>query len=112
MRTLNEKKVNGKRLLLEVVARTSQLIHSSSKQSLVEYQNLANKLQVNHPAFYVLGGLMELLLGAMLYLPSLGYSQRLINHGFTTVNTGFFAHHRAKLSHEILEFASIQVKKH
>lgn len=105
---LNEQKVSGKRLLLEVVSRTSELMHLSSKKSINDYQNLANELKINHPALYVLGGLMELLLGAIFYIPSLGYSQKMIDHGLATANTGFFASNRTKLSDEILQFSLIE----
>lgn len=108
--TLNEQKASGKRLLLEAVSRTSELSQSPSKKSITEYKKLADELKINHPALYVLGGLMELLLGVILYIPSLGYSQKLINHGLATTNTGFFAPARTKLSDEILEFSSIQMK--
>lgn len=105
---LNEQKVSGKRLLLEVVSRTSELMHLSTKKSIKNYQSLANELRINHPALYVLGGLMELLLGAIFYLPSLGYSQKMIDHGLATANTGFFASDRTKLSDEILQFSLIE----
>ncbi|WP_081779037.1 hypothetical protein [Legionella sainthelensi] len=105
---LNEQKVSGKRLLLEVVSRTSELMHLSTKKSIKNYQNLANELKINHPALYVLGGLMELLLGAIFYLPSLGYSQKMIDHGLATANTGFFASDRTKLSDEMHQFSLIE----
>ncbi|WP_238584417.1 hypothetical protein [Legionella gratiana] len=105
---LNEQKASGKRLLLEAVSRTSELIHSSSRKSINEYKSLANELRINHPVLYVLGGLMELLLGVLVYIPSLGYSQKLIDHGRATANTGFFAHNRTKLSDEILAFSLLE----
>ncbi|WP_083505124.1 hypothetical protein [Legionella santicrucis] len=105
---LNEQKTSGKRLLLEAVSRTSELMHLSSKKSINDYKNLANELKINHPVLYALGGLMELLLGAIFYLPSLGYSQKMIDHGLATANTGFFAYNRTKLSNEILEFSLIE----
>ncbi|CAM3526858.1 Uncharacterised protein [Legionella oakridgensis] len=105
---LNEQKVSGKRLLLEAVSRTSELVHLSSKKSMTDYQNLANELKIKHSALYVLGGIMALLLGVIFYLPSLGYSQKIIDHGLATANTGFFAYNRSKLSDQILEFSLIE----
>ncbi|HHS8322660.1 TPA: hypothetical protein ACTUN8_002768, partial [Legionella anisa] len=104
---LHAQKVGGKRLLLEVVSRTSELLHTSSEESIEKYNRLANELKVNHPSLYVIGGIMEVLLGLILYLPSLGYSEKLIEHGTATTKTGFFSDDRTKLNIEMLHFASV-----
>ncbi len=103
---LNIQKASGKRLLLEVISRTSKLLNTSSDESIEKYKNLADELKVNHPSLYIIGGIMEVLLGFILYLPSLGYSQKLIDNGTATLNTGLFSSNRTKLSDEMVEFLS------
>lgn len=103
---LNIQKASGKRLLLEVISRTSELLNTSSEESIEKYKNLADELKVNHPSLYIIGGIMEVLLGFILYLPSLGYSQKLIDNGTATLNTGLFSSNRTKLSDEMVEFLS------
>ncbi|WP_058519275.1 hypothetical protein [Legionella parisiensis] len=107
VKELHDKKAGGKRLLLEVVSRTSELIHTSSEESIEKYNSLANELKVNHPSLYVIVGIMEVLLGFLLYIPSLSYSEKLIEHGTATTNTGFFYHRRTELSDKMLHFASV-----
>lgn len=107
VKELQTQKAGGKRLLLEVVSRTSELIHTSSEESIEKYSRLAKELKVNHPSLYVIAGIMEVLLGIILYLPSLGYSEKLIAHGTATTNTGFFSYRRTELSNKMLHFVSV-----
>lgn len=101
-----EHNVSGQRLLLEVVARTSQLLCTSPDEaSLLEYKNLASELKINHPLLHIVGGIMETLLGLLLYVPSFGYSNILITQGMALAKTGFFASERNALCDEILEFS-------
>lgn len=100
--------VSGQRLLLELVSRTSQLLttKSTSEQSIQSYKNLAKELKVNYPLLNIIGGFAQIFIGILLYLPSLGYSQGLINSGLATSKAGFFAAERTKLSEDILDFSN------
>ncbi|MCE0723832.1 MULTISPECIES: hypothetical protein [Legionella] len=107
VKELHTQKASGKRLLLEVVSRTSELLHASSEESIEKYKRLANELKINHPSLYIIGGIMEVLLGFILYLPSLGYSEKLIDHGSAAINTGFFSYRRTELSDEMIHITSV-----
>ena len=98
--------VNGQRLLLEIISRTSELLQTGSQNSLTNYKKLAQEIKIKHPVLMVISGLMEALLGVLLYLPTLGYSKKLIGDGLTTYNTGFFSHQRRELSEQMMTFAS------
>ncbi len=103
--------INGQRLLLELVSRTSQLItsNSPSQSSIQAYESLAEELQINHPALQIIGGLAKVFLGILLFLPSFGYSKSLITNGISAYKTGFFATQRAKLGEDIIEFSSTYI---
>jgi hypothetical protein len=107
VKNINEQHASGNRLLLEVVSRTSGLLYSSSTQSIHDYAKLAHELQINHPVLHVIGGVMEALLGILLYIPSFGYSKKWIDQGSATATTGFFADNRTKLNQAMLEFTAI-----
>lgn len=99
--------LSGQRLLLEIVSRTSELLTQPTKNSISLYKNLANEVQLKyHPYLYVIGGLMKVILGFILFPTSLGYSESLITKGWSTANSGFFAHQKQQLYEEILEFSS------
>lgn len=99
--------VSGQRLLLEAVSRTSQLLHTSPTPKLIKsYKKLAEELRINHPALYIIGGLMECLLGVFLYIPSFGYAKPLITNGLATAKTGFFASERNLLCDELIQFST------
>ncbi|WP_028383441.1 hypothetical protein [Legionella moravica] len=101
-----KEKVNGQRLLLEVVARTSQLLSTNpTEESIKEYNNLATELRINYPILHIVAGLMETLLGLILYIPTLSYSNGLITQGISLAKTGFFATERASLCSALLEFS-------
>lgn len=103
--------INGQRLLLELVSRTSQLLtsNSPSQSSIQAYESLAEELQINHPALQIIGGLAKALLGILLFLPSFGFSKSLITNGISAYKTGFFATQRAKLGEDIIEFSSTYI---
>ncbi|CEG57121.1 hypothetical protein [Legionella fallonii] len=107
----HEAQINGQRLLLELVARTSQLltIHSPSQATIQAYENLAEELQLNHPMLHIIAGIAKVFLGILLFLPSFGYSKSLINSGISTYKTGFFASQRAQLNEDIIEFSSTYI---
>ena len=95
-----EKQVNGQRLLLEVVSRSSQLLSSTpTEESLIAYKNLAKELQIKHPIFTIIAGVMQVILGALLL------SQQIINQGLSRIKTGFFAAERKALSESLIQFS-------
>ncbi|MCL9683722.1 hypothetical protein [Legionella maioricensis] len=103
--------IKGQRLLLELVSRTSELLttNSTSLQSIQSYRNLTKELKINQPALYVIGGLAEIFLGILLYIPSFGYSKSLITHGFSTYDTGFFASSRILMNQDIIDFSETYI---
>lgn len=103
----HQAKVNGQRLILEVISRTSQLLSNQpDTHSVLAYKNLANELKINNPPLHILGGIMEVFLGLILYLPSFGYSETIIEHGFSLANTGFFVKEREKMCDKIVELSA------
>lgn len=102
---LNHQNVSGKRLLLEVISRTSSIMHNPSEHSINQYNTLADELKIKCPIFHILSGLMKALLGVLLYLPSLGYSEKMVKQGVATANTGFFHRERVNLSEEMIQFS-------
>ncbi|MCL5272864.1 MAG: hypothetical protein M1486_06135 [Gammaproteobacteria bacterium] len=103
----HEQKVNGQRLIMEVVARTSQLLSDSpEKKAILAYKNLAMELKINYPKLHIIGGIMEILLGIILYIPSFGYSKTIIDQGFSLAKTGFFITERQLMCDEIIEFSA------
>ncbi|MDR3504071.1 MAG: hypothetical protein P4L79_15990 [Legionella sp.] len=103
--TLNDMDINGKRLLLEAASRTSELLMMPSEKAIKNYELLAKELKVEHPKLTNLAGIMEMILGILLYLPSLGFSQSLITHGNALRKTGFFAEQSEQLSKEMENFS-------
>ena len=105
VKKLNDQNVSGKRLLLEVISRTSELMTSPATEAIAHYKKLAAELKLTHPTLTIIAGVMTMLLGALLIIPSLGYSYQLIQQGYCTSKAGFFAQDRTALSHKMLEFA-------
>lgn len=106
IKAINDQNLYGKRLLLETIARTLELITTPtpSEKSQENYKKLADELKVTHPNFLAIAGIMEIILGVLLYIPTLGLSQKLINHGYITSRSGFFAHQREQLSNQMHTF--------
>ncbi|PWY54507.1 hypothetical protein DGG96_16610 [Legionella qingyii] len=103
---LDQQKSCSDELLLEIISRTSELVNSSSEESIRNYEVLTDEVQINYPSLYELSGMMVALLGFILYIPSCGYSQALIDYGVSFQNKGFFYEDRIKLSEEIAEFTT------
>lgn len=101
---LHSNNVSGKRLLLEVVSRTCELISSPSPELATKYKDLSGELKINHPILMVIGGIMEMILGIVLYIPSLSYSHKLIEQGYATSQSGFFFRQREDLINEMNNF--------
>lgn len=102
---LNDLNINGKRLLLEAVSRTSELLMMPSEKAIKNYELLAKELKVKHPKLTNIVGIMEMLLGIILYLPSFGFSQSLITHGNALRKKGFFAEQCEELSKDMENFS-------
>lgn len=96
MNILDQKPMRDKQLLLEVISRTSALIQAPSEQSIKAYEQLSTELKTNHVSFTIISGLMELLLGLILYAPTLGHSEKMIRQG--CISAGFFSSERKNLS--------------
>ncbi|WP_148263611.1 hypothetical protein [Legionella drancourtii] len=105
VKKLNDQNVSGKRLLLEVISRTSELITTPSTEAIENYKKLATELKLSHATLTIIAGVMRMLLGALFIIPSLGYSYQLIQQGYTTSKAGFFSQDRTALSHKMLEFS-------
>jgi hypothetical protein len=102
----HNQKVNGQRLILEVVTRTSQLLSCPpDNETILAYKNLATELKINHPVLHIIGGIMEIFLGFILYIPSFGYSKALIDQGLSLAKTGFFNTERQMMCNELIEFS-------
>lgn len=102
-----ERQVSGQRLLLELVSRTTQLLTNTppSLHTIQSYKSLAKELKIKHPLLNIVGGLAEVFLGILLYLPSFGYSNSLIINGIATSKAGLFASQRTQLSEDSLAFS-------
>lgn len=98
--------VSGQRLLLEVISRTSELLQTGSQSSLTNYKQLAQEIKIKHPTFMLICGIMETLLGVLLYIPTFGFSKKLIDDGQTRYNTAFFSQQRRELSEKMMEFTA------
>ncbi|WP_454780815.1 hypothetical protein [Legionella sp. WA2022007384] len=103
---LDHQKSCSDELLLEIISRTSELVNTPSKESIENYNALTHALKINHPTLYEIAGLMVSLLGVILLIPSLGFSQAIIDSGEALQNKGFFYESRNKLSEELAEFTS------
>ncbi|RUR10398.1 hypothetical protein [Legionella sp. km772] len=97
---LYEQKVNGQRLLLEVISRSSQFLSEKpTMASINAYKNLAQELKVNHPLLQILAGLMLGFLGVILF------SFSLVEQAQAKINTGFFVADRDRLRSYIVTIA-------
>ena len=86
-----ESGVSGQRLLLETVNLTNRIIKRPSDNKTENYEALAQQLRIACPLGYVIGGLMESLLAAILYIPSFGKSNTYFNAGIATFKAGLNA---------------------
>ncbi|WP_454783777.1 hypothetical protein [Legionella sp. WA2024007413] len=103
---LDRQKSGSDELILEIISRTSELVNTPSKESIEIYKTLTDALKINHPILYELAGIMVSLLGYILLIPSLGFSEGMIDKGTSLQNKGLFYESRNKLGEEIAEFTS------
>ncbi len=104
---LSKKQGSDLKLLVELLSLTSQNLLLPSSKLVQQYQNLALELKVKHPLLMVIGGMMEIFLGALIYLPSFGYSKKFITHGIALSNCGLFSSQHNLLSKKITELISV-----
>ncbi len=77
--------VSGKRLLLEATVRTTELaLKNPSPKEAKRYEELADKIEVKYPKLQFIGGMMKALAGYLLYIPTRGKSEGLIDSGLST----------------------------
>ena len=86
--------VSGKRLLLEAVAMTPDVILQPHPDKTARYANLADELQIKYPTLTIIAGLMKALAGIIFYVPSFGYSKPWIKSGWSSAKAGFHASSR------------------
>ncbi|WED44491.1 hypothetical protein [Legionella cardiaca] len=95
--------VSGKRLLLEAAVRTPQITLNPNEENIEAYSALADKLVIHSPKLQMLAGIMKTLIGAILFLPSLGFSKELINSGIATFKAGTQSQRRKEIQNNMKE---------
>jgi hypothetical protein len=98
---------SGKRLLLQAAVNTTELLHHPSTENLQRYTRLAEAIVVHYPTLKILSGLMKALVGAILYVLSLGIHKQTLSTGVSTFHSGWYAQekyvlHSAMKSHLLL----------
>ena len=96
---------SGKRLLLEVISRTLELLYYPSAKACAIYKLRAKELPIRNPGWYAIAGLMQIFIGLLLLIPSFGFSNVLITKGVATARSGFFASERKHLSNKMLDLS-------
>jgi hypothetical protein len=105
-----EQQVNlsGKRVLLDIISKTADLLKNPSEAAKINYTNLAKTLPIEYPSLHILAGLMKAFIGVIFYPLTFGYSKPLIHEGLATLRSGFFAEHKQKLHDDMLLLAPPQ----
>jgi hypothetical protein len=91
----HEMGVSGKRLLLETVIRTPQVILHPEQGDLERYAELTLKLPVKYPTLQIIVGTMKAVLGAVLSFTSIGKEWH--KAGLATAKAGWDAERRAAI---------------
>lgn len=102
-RKLAESGASGKRLLLETVTCTNQLIFNPQQTTSAHYITLADELTIKYPKLQIIAGLMKALAGIICYLPSMKNSKQWIKSGLALARGGFYAHTRNDLQNKMRE---------
>ncbi|PJE13583.1 hypothetical protein [Legionella sp.] len=90
--------VSGKRLLLETVTRTSQLIAQPDNKNAAErYQKLAKQLTIKYPYLNIGVGLLKIFSGLLIYIASFGKAHKWLTEGRATRMAGLQADARRTL---------------
>ncbi|VEG90410.1 hypothetical protein [Legionella spiritensis] len=92
---------SGKRLLLETVSRTPDIIQSPKPGDIEKYEDLADKLTVNYPVLKIIGGMMKVLGGVLLYPFSQKKGNALIDSGISTFQSGSHAFLRGNMAQDM-----------
>lgn len=106
IREQSDLNLSGKRLLLEAAARTPNLILKPEltdplRDRIRYYSDLTEKLTISYPKLQILTGLMKMLVGSLLFIPSIGKSRSLITAGLATSRAGFYAKTRTEMLENI-----------
>lgn len=102
--TLFENQVSDQNLLLEIISHTSELLLNPTENLIHIYKEKIEELKLNHnPTLYIIAGWMELILGACLFILTLGFSNSWMKNGMALTNTGFFALQRETLYQQLCE---------
>lgn len=97
IKKLHEGRVNGQRLFLEIISRSTQLLSEKPTADEIQaYKKLGDELKIKHPRFDYLAGLLLKFLGSILNSSSL-YEQ-----GQSKLNTLFFLPEREQLRKTLL----------
>ena len=104
--------VSGKRLLLEIVTRTSLLLQGQEMaENIKRYKELHNHLTINHPTLQVIASAMKVIIATIIRCLSLGFlGKKWYEDGIASASAGFFAGTRKHLQqgmHQLTE----QLKK-
>ncbi|STX51804.1 Uncharacterised protein [Legionella busanensis] len=92
-----DKKVSGKRLLLEAISLTPAITLKSDNKSLIQYDKLADELRITHPKLQVLAGLMKAAIGIILFVFSFSKHTNTLKQGAATFRAGYHTNKREAL---------------
>lgn len=93
---LVEKKVSGKRMLLETTSTVMEHVLGRERNE-EKLKSISAKIVVNYPILQTLVGLIKSFIGAIFYIPTLGQTEELITAGLATARSGFFNKQRKTL---------------
>ncbi len=94
--------VSGKRLLLEAVTRTPDVIlRPDDERNNQRYNEVADKLTIKYPKLHVLAGIMKFIAAIALYIPSFGSTKQLFQEGIATARAGFHATTRSHIQEQM-----------
>lgn len=76
---------SGKRLLLEVVTRTPEMVFNpGNKENAQRYEKLANVIEIKYPKLQALASMIKVLAGAALYVLTLGKAKETLTSGMAS----------------------------
>ncbi|WP_131781482.1 hypothetical protein [Legionella gresilensis] len=92
-----DKKVSGKRLLLEAISLTPTITLKSDNKSLIQYNKLADELRITHPKLQVLAGMMKAAIGVILFIFTFSKHTNTLKQGAATFNAAYHTSKREAL---------------
>ena len=105
IKTQQEQGVSGKRLLLEVVTRTSLLIQGREiNANVARYKELHKDLTINYPYLQVIASAMKIIIATIALVLTLGkVGTKWLQDGMASGRAGFFAGTRSDLQQKMNE---------